>query len=308
MVDESTELVQPIDSSLAPPAPVDWHRDWDPRTPRRLVYRGISSDEARSIAHSRFIESTLEFSLPRETTTFCQEYASAASYVNAGPTHPVHTGEPTYVIEVSSGPEFFVDPKISYYPMTTEPVPADRIRRAWRYDPNGSVVPVRLYSAQWRAVAPALPRSEWSLDKPMGPPPAPPDVQLVKRNVFHEYDRFIFRSPLGPIHVLAAPDPSSTDVQLYFAGYATHYDRARDDYVAPPRNEPTLGGKAIRPIRHAIRDSYPHATDARGKGFRLQLVGATAFRDVSLILRRPQHFGWAPHPGPSRHRPMMRPR
>ena len=138
--------------SLAPPArDAVNYTTMNAREPQQLVYRGITGDEASSIAKNGHIQSTMQFSHPSEGTSFGQDYYTAEDAVNFGRTNPAKTGRPNYVLEVKSGPDIRVDPR-DYYPKAQTPIPADRITRAWQHNPNGSVVPVRLGPSGWEPI------------------------------------------------------------------------------------------------------------------------------------------------------------
>lgn len=130
-------------------------RTWDQLKPRDLVYRGITSDEAEFIANNGIIRSTGKYSHPSEGTSFAQDWYSAEDAVNVGRTSPDVTGKPTYVLEVKSGPEVSVDPR-DYFPKSKEPIPSDRITRAWRFDSRDSPVPVQLIDGKWVEVNPQV--------------------------------------------------------------------------------------------------------------------------------------------------------
>lgn len=139
---------------LEPPKPgmVNYtDRSWDQNKPRPQVYRGVTSEEAASIAKSGEVKSTKRYSDPSEGTSFAQDYETADSYVNFGRDDPRKTGKPTYVLELDSGPDMFVDPR-DYYVKAHLGVPINRVTRAWRYDPSGAVVPVVLKDGQWEPV------------------------------------------------------------------------------------------------------------------------------------------------------------
>lgn len=101
------------------------------------IFRGISHDEHDYIVRSGHILSDQRYCGPGEGTCFGSDHDTAESYVNFGHTSPVATGKPTYVVEVSSGPE--IDSDRDGYLKTKVPIPASRIRSVHRYNPDGSV-------------------------------------------------------------------------------------------------------------------------------------------------------------------------
>lgn len=112
-------------------------------------------------------------------------------------------------------------------------------------------------------------------------------VLLTWRDHVGDYDRFIFASLHGPLHVLVKADPAGTSVHVSFVGYASNYDSSFGEYVAQQRDENRLGIAAVRQIFRAIRDAYPDATHAWG--YRVGGVRAAGGYDehATFTLRQP---------------------
>jgi len=126
--------------------------DFDNTKVLPLVYRGITDEEAASIAGTGRILSTMEFSHGSEGTSFAQDYYTAESTVNYGRTDPKKTGKPTYVLEIKRGAEMNVDPR-DYFVKAKKPIPASRIKRAWKYNPDGTIEAVELSQGKWTTLA-----------------------------------------------------------------------------------------------------------------------------------------------------------
>jgi hypothetical protein len=118
-----------------------WYLDSDkaPKRSRDVVYRGISAAEAAFIRRSGVIKSDERYCVRGEGTCFADDFADAVSYVNVGRDNPGRTGVPTFVIEVSKVEEILVDPR-DKYPKSSHAIPASAIRRAWRFNPDGSLL------------------------------------------------------------------------------------------------------------------------------------------------------------------------
>lgn len=121
---------------------------WDQSKPRALAYRGITQDEADSIARLGHIHSTGAFSHSSEGTSFAHDFESAEDAVNFGRTNPDRTRRPNYVLEVQTTPDFEVDPR-DKWPKAKAPVPASNIKRAWKFSKRGKPEPVILSGGKW---------------------------------------------------------------------------------------------------------------------------------------------------------------
>ena len=117
------ELQFPIDRDYSPPG---------------SVFRGVTSEEAQSISVKGEIKSTGAFSHSSEGTSFGESLAESESYANVGRDNPLKTKKPTFVLEVSRGPEHVVDPRDGYIKASVA-IPATRVLRVWRFDPSGKV-------------------------------------------------------------------------------------------------------------------------------------------------------------------------
>ena len=107
-----------------------------PSTPG-AVFRGLTADEAASIQSRGVVKSTGAYSHPSEGTSFAPDFATAESTINYGRDNPSRTGRPTYVIEVSDGPDLAVDRRDGW-PKAQAPISAGRITRVWQFEPDGT--------------------------------------------------------------------------------------------------------------------------------------------------------------------------
>jgi len=112
--------------------------DVKPTTPG-AVFRGITSDEADSIARTGQILSTGRYSHSSEGTSFGEDFGMAESTINYGRDNPARTSKPTFVLEVARGDDIVVD-KRDGFPKAKDPIPVERINRVWRFHPDGSSV------------------------------------------------------------------------------------------------------------------------------------------------------------------------
>lgn len=108
---------------------------YEPEPTPKNFYRGISQEEYDYIRNKGHILSDERWCVPGEGTCFGADKDTAASFVNFGRTDPRKTGKPTYVIEVTGGPEFAQDKRDGYW-KTPQPIPASRISRIWKYLPK----------------------------------------------------------------------------------------------------------------------------------------------------------------------------
>ena len=110
-----------------------------------MVYRGVTSDEFNSIGKTGEIKSTGRYSHSSEGTSFSDHPDIAQSTVTFGTDDPARTGKPTYVLEVKRGPDIVRDPRDGWPKSTIDPygnrtgIPADRIARVWKFNPDGSI-------------------------------------------------------------------------------------------------------------------------------------------------------------------------
>lgn len=101
------------------------------------VYRGVTSEEAASIAKTGEIKSTERYSIPGEGTSYGEDLAESESYINWSRDNPLITGKPTFVVELERGPEHVRD-RDGYWKSKTG-VPATRIQHVWRFNPDGTM-------------------------------------------------------------------------------------------------------------------------------------------------------------------------
>jgi hypothetical protein len=140
---------EPDDLRPPPYRHVDWFdASWDRMQPRPLVYRAVLTEEAASIARTGIIAPMVG---PRKRTPFYQDHGHAVSSFTLVETDPARTGQPAFVLEVERGPDIVVDGR-DFTPKAHAAIPASRIRRAWRHDPNRSVVPVAIHEGAWTGV------------------------------------------------------------------------------------------------------------------------------------------------------------
>lgn len=104
----------------------------------KLVFRGITQDEHDFIVTHGYIQSNERYCVPGEGTCFGADFSTAESYVNYGHTNPVSTGHPTYVIAVIAGSDIAVDRRDGY-PKVAGHVASDRIKVAYRFNPDGTM-------------------------------------------------------------------------------------------------------------------------------------------------------------------------
>lgn len=100
------------------------------------LYRGITQEEFDYIKQKGHILSNQKWCLPGEGTCFGEDKATAESYVNYGQTDPKITKKPTYVIEIDYSPDI-KQWKDGYW-KTNNPIPANKITKVWRYNPDES--------------------------------------------------------------------------------------------------------------------------------------------------------------------------
>jgi hypothetical protein len=115
-------------------APV-WPRD---RVEGSSVWRGMTADEYEAtVAQGQGVKSRGDFSHSSEGTQFSSHPADAEDYANFGRTDPRKTGRSTYCVEVDREGLRLKKADGYYETEVGASVPHHRIKRIWRFDPEG---------------------------------------------------------------------------------------------------------------------------------------------------------------------------
>ena len=100
-------------------------------------YRGMTEDEyLATVGRGAGVKSTGAYSVSNEGTSLSARADDAESYVNFGRDDPRKTGRPTYLIEVSSGPD--IVPSQDGYAKAANTIPPQRVTRVFRMADDGT--------------------------------------------------------------------------------------------------------------------------------------------------------------------------
>lgn len=192
------------------------------------LYRGMTEAEFNAtVGSGRGVSSRQDYSVRGEGTSFSDDAAAAESYVNFGRDDPRKTGRPTYLVEVSAGPDVAFDRRDGYYKAAGE-IPADRITRVLRMEGrDGAVVAsdVRLAGAE---VAP-FPEAETA-------PPVSEGLRLSrKQETTPEFKRWFGDWEKDPANASKVVDENGTPRIVYHGTLADEFSSFRSGSGTPDR-------------------------------------------------------------------------